>query len=481
MLISQNKIDFTTQRKILSIQKKILNLQIIFQNFMIKRILIVLLFLPVLPLNAQSIVIDGVIWVVGDKAILKSDVDAEKLNAKMSGVEMEGNPDCFVPEQIAVQKLFLHQSALDSISVSDAEVENILTQEINRQISAAGSTEKLEEYATKSLAEHKNEMREQIRNYILTQRTQHKIVGEQKISPSEVRKFFNSLKEDSIPTIPATVEVQIITIEPEITESDKEAIKNQLRDIAERVNNGTADFSTMARLYSEDTGTAMQGGDLGFFGRGMMEAEFSNAAFAMHETGKVSRVIETVYGYHIIQFLEKKGDRIHARHILMRPKVASDLKQATINKLDSITAEIRRNTISFEQMAVKYSSNKATRMNGGLMSNENNGSAKMEYQELPTEVAREAYSLNKGDVSNPFTMIDTRLGREVFAIIKIKDKLPSHKANLTDDYQEIKKFCENVKNESVIQNWIQNKINETYIYIAPEYRNCKFKFEGWVK
>jgi peptidyl-prolyl cis-trans isomerase SurA len=399
----------------------------------------------------------------------------------MNGVEMEGNPDCFVPEQIAIQKLFLHQAALDSISASEGEVESVLTQEINRQIAGAGSQEKLEQYAEKPFAEHKNEMREQIRNYILTQRTQQKIIGEQKISPSEVRKFFNSLKEDSIPTIPATAEIQIITLEPEITEADKEATKNQLRDLAERVNNGTADFATMARLYSEDTGSASQGGDLGFFGRGMMEAEFSTAAFAMQETGKVSRVVETIYGYHIIQLVEKRGDRIHARHILMRPRVAADLKQTTLEKLDSIAAEIKSNRSSFEQMAARYSSNKATRMNGGLMSNENNGSAKMEYQELPAEVAREAYPLNKGDVSKSFTMIDARLGKEVFAIIKIKEKLPSHKANLTDDYQEIKRFCENIKSEEEIQNWIQNKIKETYVYIAPEYRDCKFKFEGWVK
>lgn len=316
---------------------------------------------------------------------------------------------------------------------------------------------------------------------MIVQEVQQKIVGNNKTSPSEVRKFYENLKQDSIPTLPATVEVQVIRLEPHITESEKEAVKNHLRDLAERVNKGNADFTMLARLYSEDEGTAKQGGELGFFGRGMMEPEFSNVAFDLQEPGKVSRVVETVYGYHIIQLVEKKGDRINCRHILMRPKVSTDVRNNTLARLDSIAFVIKNNNLTFEQAAAQFSADKNTRLNGGLMSNPNTASARFEYQNLPSEIAKEVYNMQKGEVSKPFAMIDTQLGKEVYVIVKVKDKLDAHKANLTDDYQVIKRYFENIKSEEIIDNWVKNKIKETYVYISPELRDCKFKYNGWIK
>ncbi|MDR3327216.1 MAG: peptidylprolyl isomerase [Prevotellaceae bacterium] len=446
-----------------------------------KKTLIFLMLLNATCTMAQSNMIDGVVWVVGENSILKSEIEEMIMNAKYEGSTINGDPNCIVPEQIAVQKLFLHQASLDSITTAEGQVETSVNQKINYWITQIGSQEKLEEYFNKNISEIREELRNSTRDQYIIQQVQNKLVGDQKISPTEVRKFYNSLKEDSIPSVPATVEVQILKLEPLVTEVDKEATKNSLRELAERVNSGKADFTMLARLYSEDEGTASQGGDLGFFGKGMMEAEFSNVAFALQEAGKVSRVVETIYGFHIIQLVERKGDRVHCRHILMRPKVSSALKQETINRLDSISELIKTHKITFEQSVARYSSDKETRMNGGLMANQNSGSPKLEYQQLPSEIAKVVSELNNGEVSKPFTMIDRQLGKEVFTIIKVKDKLPSHKANLTDDYQQIKQFCESVKSEEIIQNWIKNKIKETYVHISPEWRNCKFEFEGWIK
>ncbi|MDR2684903.1 MAG: peptidylprolyl isomerase [Prevotellaceae bacterium] len=446
-----------------------------------RKLLICLLITSSFTAKAQENLIDGVVWIVGENAILKSEIEDQRLRAQYDGVKFQGDAYCFIPEQIAIQKLFLHQATLDSIHANDGQVEMQVNMQINDWLSRIGSKEKLEEYYTKPLSEIKEELRTVIRDQSIVQQVQQKLIGSQKTSPSEVRKFYNSLSQDSIPSIPASVEVQILKIEPAVSDAEKEATKERLREIADRVNSGNADFSMLARLYSEDESTARNGGDLGFFGRGVMEPEFSNAAFALTEQGKVSRVVETQYGYHIIQLVEKRGDRIQCRHILMRPKVNLDAKTFTLSRLDSISKAIKELKLSFEQAVMLFSSDKDTRMSGGLMSNQNNGISKFEYQELPAEIAKKVYDMNIGEISEPFTMLDQKLGHEVFAIIKLKNKLPNHKANLTDDYQEIKRYCENVKSEELINNWIKNKIKETYVYILPEWRSCKFKYDGWIK
>ncbi|MDO4726850.1 MAG: peptidylprolyl isomerase [Porphyromonadaceae bacterium] len=431
--------------------------------------------------TAQRQAIDGVVWVVGENSILRSEVEEQALMAQYNGTTLDANANCLIAEQIAIQHLFLHQATLDSIVANEGQVSTRVNMQLNQYIAEIGSQEKLEEYFKKSLNEIREELFEVIKKQMIVQEVQQKIIGNNKTSPSEVRKFYENLKQDSIPTLPATVEVQVIRLDPHITESEKEAVKNRLRELAERVNKGNADFTMLARLYSEDEGTAKQGGELGFFGRGMMEPEFSNVAFDLQEPGKVSRVVETVYGYHIIQLVEKKGDRINCRHILMRPKISTDVKSSTLNRLDSIAFVIKNNNLTFEQAAAQFSTDKNTRLNGGLMSNPNTASARFEYQNLPSEIAREVYNMQKGEVSKPFAMIDSQLGKEVYVIVKVKDKLDAHKANLTDDYQVIKRYFEGIKSEEIIDNWVKNKIKETYIYISPELRDCKFKYSGWIK
>ena len=446
-----------------------------------KRLIVIVIFLSSIVISAKQ-PIDGIVWIVGENSILKSEIEEQRQIAQYNGTKFDtGNANCIIAEQIAIQQLFLHQAALDSIYVNEGQVSTRVNMQINQYIAEIGSQEKLEEYFKKSLNEIREEMFEAIKRQMIIQEVQQKIVGNSKISPSEVRQFYKGLKQDSIPTMPATVEVQVVRLEPQISEEDKEAVKERLRELAERVNKGNADFTMLARLYSEDEATAKQGGDLGFFGRGMMEPEFSNIAFDLQEVGKVSRVVETVYGYHIIQLVERKGDRINCRHILMRPKVSNSVKAATLARLDSIANEIKNNRLTFEEAATNFSSDKNTKFNGGLMSNANNGSTRFEYQNLPADIAKQVYNMQKGEISAPITMIDPQLGREVYVIVKVKDKLDSHKANLTDDYQVIKRYCENVKSEEILSKWIKNKIKDTYIYISPEFRQCKFTYEGWIK
>lgn len=430
---------------------------------------------------AQTNMIDGVVWVVGDNAIMRSDVEEQRMRLQYEGQRLQGDPYCVIPERIALQKLFLHQAEIDSIVAGESQVEAQVNMRIDHFLREIGSKEKLEEYFKKTLSEIKEEMRQMIADQMTIQMVQQKLTGGITLTPAEVREFYETLPPDSVPVVPAMVEVQIITLEPPIPPEDLEATKGRLREYAERVNNGTADFSMLARLYSDDPGTAAKGGELGFFGRGTMVPEFTNAAFALTEPGQVSRVFQTEFGYHIVQLIEKRGDRINCRHILLRPRVSAAVKEKTFEKLDSMATDIRSGKMTFETAALEFSSDKNTRMNGGVMTNENTGTSKFEYQSLPSEVAKVVYNMGIGEISQPFAMMDKSLGREVYAIVKLKQKTPNHKANLSDDYQLLKQYCETAKQQEILSKWIEQKIKETYIYIDPDWRNCEFEHAGWIK
>ena len=439
------------------------------------------LLISIVVLGQEKNMIDGVVWVVGDEAILRSDVEQERIRAQYEGQRIQGEPYCIIPEQIAIQKLFIHQAKIDSIEVNDGQVESQVNSQMNFFIRQIGSREKLEEYYRKTYTEIKEEMRQTIADQSLVQQVQQSLVQNIQVTPSDVRKYYNTLSEDSIPTIPAQVEVQIITIEPPIPDDVIEATKNRLREFADRVKSGEADFSMLARLYSDDTESAKHGGELGFAGRGTFVPEFANAAFALTEPGNISRVIETEFGFHIIQLIERRDDRVNCRHILLRPKITSDIKIKTLTTLDSIATDIRTDKLTFDAAASLMSSDKDTKMNNGLMTNQNSGSSKFEYQDLPPEIAKLVYTMKPGEVSEPFSMFSQKLGREVFAIVKLKNYIPTHKANLTDDFQTLKTMCESQLREKTIKEWLKKKILDTYIYISPEWRDCDFEFKEWIK
>lgn len=432
-------------------------------------------------LHAQKNIIDEVIWIVGDEAILRSEVEEQRIRAQYEGTPIQGDPYCVIPEQIAINKLFLHQAVLDSIEVSESTVMNQVENRLNFFISQIGSKEKMEEYFRKNTPALREDLRIMFREQMIIQQMQQKLVGDIKSTPADVRRFFNNLPVDSIPMVPAQVELQIISFEPPVPIEEINRVKERLRDFTERVNSGTTDFSVLARLYSEDTESAKRGGELGFMGRGQLVPEFSAVAFNLTDPKKVSRIVQSEFGFHIIQLIEKRGDRINCRHILMKPRVSLEYKNKAIQRLDSIAGEIRNGKITFENAVMNYSLDKNTAMNAGLMLNEKSGTSKFEYQDLPQEVAKIVYGMNVGEISKPFSMINPQTNKEVVAIVKVKSKTENHRANLTDDYQMLKNYYEGIKREEFIKNWIVKKQRETYISIDPKWQNCEFQYPGWIK
>ncbi|MBQ7997556.1 MAG: peptidylprolyl isomerase [Paludibacteraceae bacterium] len=425
-------------------------------------------------------VIDEVVWVVGDEAILRSEVEEERLRAQYEGQQIKGDPYCVIPEQMAVQKLFLHQAELDSVEANESSVSHQVDMRLNYYINQIGSKEKMEEYFRKPSSEIREEMMVMVRNQMIIQQMQQKLTSSIKPTPADIRRYYNTLPADSIPMMPAQVEVQVLSFEPPVPVEETERVKQRLREFTERIQNGTADFSMLARLYSEDTESAKRGGELGFVGKGQLVPEFAEVAFNLNDPKRVSRVVQTEYGYHIIQLIEKKGDRINCRHILIRPRISADDKIKAIGKLDTIRQLIAADSIQFEQAVLRYSQDKNTVMNAGLMINPNTGSSKFEYQELAPEIAKQIYNLNEGDISQPFVMMDQQKNREVCAIVRVKKKTDVHRANLTDDFQTIKSMLEQKQGAELLHNWILQKQKTTFVQIAPEWQGCEFEYPGWI-
>ena len=429
---------------------------------------------------AQDNVIDEVIWIVGEEAILRSEVEEERLRAQYEGQPIPGDPYCVIPEQLAIQKLFLHQAELDSIEVNESSVSSQVDMRMNYYISQIGSKEKMEEYFRKTSSEIREEMMTMVRNQMIIQQMQSKLTENISPTPAEVRRFYNSLPQDSIPMVPAQVEVQILSIEPQVPLEEVERIKARLREYTERVHSGNADFGMLARLYSEDVESAKRGGELGFVGRGQLVSEFADVAFNLTDPKRVSRVVQTEYGYHIIQLLEKKGDRINCRHILLKPRVSYDDKQRAQTRLDSIRVQVVDSGMTFEEAVARFSEDKSTVMSGGIMTNNNTGASKFEYQELPPEVAKQIYALQEGEVSLPFVMMDRMKNKEICAIVKLRTKRDAHKANLVDDFQIIREMLADKLSTEAIDKWIRNKQKEIYVQIDQDWRGCDFQYPGWV-
>ncbi len=447
---------------------------------MSRKILLLLLVIGYWQLVYAESVIDEVIWVVGDEAILRSEVEEERLRAQYEGQQIHGDPYCVIPEQIAVQKLFLHQAVLDSVEANESSVSHQVDMRLNYYINQIGSKEKMEEYFRKPSSEIREEMMTTVRNQMIIQQMQAKLTADIKPTPADIRRYYNSLPMDSIPMMPAQVEVQILSFEPPVPVEETERIKQRLREFTERVQNGTADFSMLARLYSEDTESAKRGGELGFVGRGQLVSEFAEVAFNLNDPKRVSRIVQTEYGYHIIQLIEKKGERINCRHILLRPRISASDKIRAIERLDSIRHQILADSLQFEQAVIRFSQDKNTVMNAGLMINPNTGSSRFEYQDLAPEIAKQIYSLNEGDISQPFVMMDQTKNREVCAIVRVKKKTDVHRANLTDDFQAIKAMLEQQMSTELLHNWILKKQKTTFIQIDPEWQGCDFEYPGWI-
>jgi peptidyl-prolyl cis-trans isomerase SurA len=436
--------------------------------------------------QAQDNIIDEVIWVVGDDAILRSDVENMRLQMQFENQRINGDPYCVIPEQMAIQKLYLHQAKLDSIEAPESQVFQRVESRINYAINQVGSKEKLEEYLGKSISAIREEWRMTMKEQSMVQNMQQKLVGNIKVTPSEVRTFYNRIPQDSLPFISTTVEVEIITLEPVIALEEIDDIKRKLREYTEQITSGKREFSTLARLYSEDVESAKRGGELGFVGKGTLLPEFATVAFELNDPKKVSRIVETEYGFHIIQLVEKRGDRINVRHILLKPRVTKEEIEKAILKLDSIRTDIIADKFTFEEAATYLSHDKDTRNNKGLMVNQNpenetgrSGTSRFEMAELPSEIGKVVYGMKVGEISKPFAMINSKQ-KEVVAIVKLKSRIDGHKASLTEDYQALKTMVEQEKQQNILENWLAKKQKDTYIRINENWRNCDFQTKGWI-
>lgn len=434
--------------------------------------------------NTASI-IDEVIWVVGDEAILMSDVEAARMQGEMEGVKWNGDPDCVIPEQLAVQKLFLHQAELDSIEVSESDVAQSVERQINYWIQmAGGSKEKVEEYKHKTIAELRSSLHDDFRNRLLIDKERDKLVEDITISPADVRRYFNNMPQDSLPLVPTEVEVQIITLTPRVNQAEIDKIKDDLRDYTNRVTNGVTSFAALARLYSEDPGTARQGGDLGdYVGRGTLDPAFANVAFNLTDPKKISKIVETEFGFHIIQLIDKRGDKIRVRHILRKPKVTGEAITAANLRLDSIANDIRAGKFTFDEAASYISDDKDTRSNNGIMANftESGQTSRFQMSTLPSEVAKVVDTLQVGQISRAFHMISEKNGKSVCAIVKLRNRVEAHRATITEDFQVMKDIVLNKRKEEFIDNWVKEKIKKTYVRINDRYKNCNFEYQGWVR
>lgn len=437
-----------------------------------------------LTVGAQDNVIDEVVWVVGDEAILKSDVENERMNAQYENRRFNGDPYCVIPEELAVQKLFLHQAELDSVIVGDQEVLQQVETRLSWLQDQIGSREKLEEYYNMTYTQIREMVRDNVRDGETVRAMQRKIIGDIKLTPAEVRNYFNRLPPDSIPFVPTQVEVQIITQEPKITEEEIERVKKQLREFTDRVNKGETSFSTLARFYSEDPGSARNGGEYGFTGRGQLTPEFANVVFNLTDPKKISKVFETEYGYHIAQLIERRGDRVSYRHILIKPKVDEQDVEVALNRLDSIANDIRKGKFTFDDAATWISQDKDTRNNHGLLANPQTSTSRFEMDALAgmvsQELAKVVADMEIGEVSKPFSMINAK-GKEVCAIVKLKNRIDGHKATITEDYQRLKAIVTEKRGEEKLQKWILDKQKNTYVRISPNWRKCEFKYPGWIK
>ena len=427
--------------------------------------------------QAQGI-IDKIVGIVGNEIIMMSDIENQYIQMASQQMKVDGNTRCEILEDMMFQKLLYVQSQKDSLSVTPKEVETELDRRLSVFINQIGSEQKLEEYFGKTIKSIKDDLRSTIEEQMLAQKVQQKIIGDTKVTPSEVKKFYESLPADSIPTIEAYYELSEIVIKPEVSKEDKEKVIAELNKIRERILNGES-FSTMAVLYSEDPGSAMKGGELGFVSKTDLVPEFSQVAFNLTSPLDVSQVVETEYGFHIIQMIEKKGNMMNFRHILMKPKVSMEALEAADKKANEVYSILKSDTISFTDAVKKYSNGDSKGSDGKVM-NPYYGDARMTSDFLDPYTKSAVMPLKEGEYSKPFLSSDNK-GSRVIKIVRLDLDVKEHKANMKDDYLTLQRAALEDKNSRLIDEWVKDKVQSVYIKIDDEYKDCNFNVKCWIK
>lgn len=442
-----------------------------------KRFFVILaLFSFLVPCRAQEAqVIDRVVAVVGQNIILQSDIEAQYMQFRLQG-GIKGSASsirCEILEDLMFQKLMLNQAEMDSITVTDEQVESEVDRLIRYFISQLGSQENLEKYYKKDMNEIKEELRRMRRDQMLQEQVQQTILANVEVSPAEVRRCYNELPKDSIPMVNSKYEIAHLVKKPPITLDEKLEVKDRLYKMRKRILDGER-FSTLALLYSEDPGSAKKGGELGFHGRGEFAPEFEAAAFNLRD-GEISEVVETEFGFHIIQMIERRGEFINVRHILLTVKVSPEALQTAYDELDSIAALIHNDSITFEDAVRKFSDEK-DKISGGLLVNPNDGSTLFDASELDQQVSVAVNRMNVGEISAPVPM-KTSDNKDAYRLLYLKRKTAPHKANLKDDYTLIRDWAMQKKREDIINKWIANKSQKAYIKVIDDFKDCDFTFD----
>ncbi|MBK9389151.1 MAG: peptidylprolyl isomerase [Bacteroidetes bacterium] len=451
-----------------------------------KRVKVILLMfltisaLRVATLNAQPLV-ESIAAVVGNEVIYLSDLEATVTDLRRSGNKTPMDElRCSVFQEMLISKLFVDQARIDSIEVTDDAIEGELNMRINDAIRRAGSQEALEEYFKKSILEIRRDIRKTMIEQEVVREVQSKISENLTMTPSGVKRFYNGINKDSLPIIPAKYQLRLIQLDPPSNEDNKAEARQRLLDLRSQILEGKS-FSVLARLYSEDKESAKNGGEIGYLTRGELDKEYANAAFSLTKN-TVSKVIESKFGFHLIQLIDRKGDMVNTRHILVRPQVKPNQAEQAISKLDSIADLIRRDSMKFEEAALRFSSHKDSRINGGRMVNPNPSDRVtwLSLEELNTEMFVNVRELKVGEISKPFKTTDDD-NNPVFRIVKLDSEIPAHKANTKDDYQVLYDAALMEKRQKMYDEWITKKLGVTYIKISEEYKTCDFLKKGWLK
>ncbi len=428
---------------------------------------------------AQDKMVDQIVAIVGGNIILKSEIENAHIEQQAQGMTSEGDMKCEILEQFLINKLLIAEAELDTlILVTPSQVNQQMDQQMQMYISYMGSEKAVEEYFKKSIIAIKSEMQSGIRNQLLSQQMRQKIVQNVKVTPSEVRYHYKNLTNEEIPTIPVQYEYAQITLQPKIELEEENRVKARLRELKKRIDNG-ASFATMAVLYSEGP-SAKDGGVIGYLGRAELDPAYAAVAFNL-KGDKVSNVVKSAFGYHIIQFVDKKGEKVNTRHILMQPKISVEAKEKANTRLDSLANMIRKDEIFYEQAAMMFSFDKNTRNNGGIAINPNTMSSKFSVEELDNDVSKMLTKMNLNEISEPFETMNPESQQTVYKIIKLTKKIDMHKADMKNDYQQIADMYLASKKDKVLKEWINTRQSETYIRIDATYANCNFDFDNWIK
>ena len=429
--------------------------------------------------QAQDKVVDQIVAVVGKNIILKSDIEGMYQQQQAQGITTEGDMKCEILENLLVEKLLLAEAELDTtITVSDSQLNQNLEQRIQYFTSHLGSEKEVEAYFKKSIIDLKSDLQEVIKNQQMTQQMQTKIIDKVTVTPAEVRYHFKNLPPAEIPQIDAQIEYAQIVVQPIISIEEEDRIKSTLRELKRRIESGESSFAPLAVMYSED-GSARNGGELDYMGRGNLDPAYASAAFNL-KGDKISNVVKSDFGYHIIQVIDRKGEQIKTRHIIMMPKASPKAMEKAFTQIDSIADFIRKGTFKFEDAALRYSYDKDSRNNGGVVINPQTGDSKWKLSELDPDVSKVITKMNINEISKPFKTLDDKQ-RPVYKIVKLINKTSAHQANLRDDYVELSNIYMASKKEKTLDTWIREKQSGTYVHIDDTYLNCNFKYKGWMK